>query len=103
MGIKHLCLIVAVTPTICSRVVKNMLWVFVKKLKNCFLATVRFPDVEKIEYVAQLIQARAPAIDDIIGFLDGLFLMPEWTSELIEQNVFYNGYLGDSMIKNIFE
>jgi hypothetical protein len=41
-------------------------------------------------------------VDEIIGFMDGLALQSECTSEPIEQNSMYNGYLSDTMANNIF-
>jgi hypothetical protein len=47
MGIKHLCLIFGVVPSVCSKVINRMLWLVVRKLKNHPLAKVRFPDADK--------------------------------------------------------
>ncbi len=41
-------------------------------------------------------------MDDVIGFLDGLSLTSECSSEVIEQNAMYNGYHSDTMVNNIF-
>ncbi len=79
-----------------------MLRLVVKKLKNHTLAKVRFPDADKMALFAQLIQAREPLVDDVIGFLDGLSLASECSSELIKQNTIYNGYHSDTMVNNIF-
>jgi hypothetical protein len=37
-----------------------------------------------------------------IGFMVGLTLMSECTSEPIEQNAMYRGYYSDTMVNNIF-
>jgi hypothetical protein len=81
MGLMHLCLIFGVTPTRCSAIINKMIKLVVKKLKKHPLARVKFP-----AYFAQLIQAREPTVDDVIGFMDGLALMSVCTSELVEQN-----------------
>jgi hypothetical protein len=101
MGIKHLCLIFGVTPSRCSGVINNMIKLVVKKLKRHPLAKVKFPNEEKMAHFAQLIQAREPEVDDVIGFMDGLALTSECTSEVIEQNAMYNGYHSDTMVNNI--
>jgi hypothetical protein len=41
-------------------------------------------------------------MDNIIGFLDGLSLTSECSSEVIEQNAMYSGYHSDTMVSNIF-
>ncbi len=51
---------------------------------------------------AQLIQEREPTVDDVIGFMDGLALMSECTSDELEQNAMYNGYHSDTMVNNVF-
>jgi DDE superfamily endonuclease len=102
MGIKHLCLIFGVVPSVCSKVINSMVRLVVKKLKNHPLAKVRFPDADKMALFAQLIQGREPSVDDVIGFLDGLSLASECSSEVIEQNAMYNGYHSDTMVNNIF-
>ena len=100
MGIKHLCLIFGVTPSRCSGVINNMIKLVVKKLKRHPLAKVKFPNEEKMAHFAQLIQAREPEVDDVIGFMDGLALTSECTSELIKQNTMYNGYHSDTKVIN---
>ncbi len=102
MGIKYLCLIFGVVPSVCSKVINRMLWLVVRKLKNHPLAKVRFPDAVKKAMFAQMIEACEPTVDDIIGFLDGLSLASECSSEVIEQNSMYNGYHSDTMVNNIF-
>ena len=78
-----------------------MMQLVVKKLKSHPLAKVKFPDKEKMARFAQTIQEREPEVDDVIGFMDGLALTSECTSELIEQNAMYNGYHSDTMVNNI--
>ncbi len=41
-------------------------------------------------HFAQLIQAREPDVDYVIGFMDGLAVTSECISEVIEQNAMYN-------------
>jgi hypothetical protein len=98
MGIKHLCLVFGVTPMPCSDVINKMMQLVAKKLKSHPLAKVKFPDEEKMAQFAQTIQEREPTIDDVIGFMDGLALTSECTSELIEQNAMYNRYHSDTYI-----
>lgn len=62
----------------------------IKKLKNPLLVKLKFPEAEKMAYFAQLIQVGEPAVDDVIGFIDGLLdLTCECTSELIEHNAMF--------------
>ena len=101
MGYKHLCLIFGCTPTVCSRVINKMLKLVVKKLKRHPLARVQFPDEEKMAEYAQLIHQREPAVDDVIGFMDGVSLTSECTSEPLVQNSMYSGYHSDTMVNNL--
>jgi hypothetical protein len=86
MGIKHLCLIFVVVLSVCSKVINRVLRWVVRKLKDDPLAKVRFPDADEKVMFAQMIEAREPTVDDVIGFLDGLSLASECSSEVIEQN-----------------
>ncbi len=101
MGMKHLCMIFGITPSTCSEVIDKMLHLVVRKLKRHPMAAVKFPDAEKMEYFARLINQREPEVDDVIGFMDGLSLVSECTSEVFEQNAMYNGYHSEIMVNNI--
>ena len=101
MGMKHLCMIFGITPSTCSEVIDKMLHLVVRKLKRHPMAAVKFPDAEKMEYFARLINQREPEVDDVIGFMDGLSLVSDCTSEVFEQNAMYNGYHSETMVNNI--
>ena len=49
-----------------------------------------------------MVQAREPLVDDIIGFMDGVSMQTQCTSERVEQNAFYCGYDCDTMVNNVF-
>ena len=98
MGIKHLCLIFGVTPSVCSCTITTMSLLVVKKLKRHPLARVKFPDMASF---ARQIQIHEPEVDDVIGFMDGFLLTSECTSEMLEQNSMYNGYHSDTMVNNL--
>ena len=57
MGIKQLCLIFGVVPSICRKVVNKMILLVVEKLRKNPIAKVKFPLAEKLATFAQLIQA----------------------------------------------
>ncbi len=50
---------------------------------------------------ASKINNREPSIDDVIGFMDGVSLATECTSERTTQNAFYCGYECDT-VNNVF-
>ena len=101
MGMKHLCMIFGITPSTCSEIINKLLTKVVHKLIRHPLARVQFPNAEKMEYFARLIHQREPEVDDVIGFMDGLSLTSECTSEVLEQNSMYNGYHSDTMVNNL--
>ncbi len=74
----------------------------VHKLMRCPLARIDFPDVEKMKNFAHLINQHEPEEDDVIGFMDGVALATECSSEPVEQNAIYNGYHSDTMVIKIF-
>jgi len=48
-----------------------------------------------------MINAREPLVDDVIGFMDGVSLPTECTSEELEQNAMYDGYTCDTAVNNV--
>ena len=102
MSYKHLCLIFGITPTVCSHVIHDMLWLVIRRLSNHPIAQVRFPDHQKMQQFAEMVQLRAPIMSDVIGFMDGVSIPSECTDERVEQNAFYCGYDCDTMVNNVF-
>ena len=92
MTMKWLCLILGITPTSCSCILKKILRMTVKRL--CFhpLACIKFPDEQKMQQFAEMISIREPTISNVIGFMDGLGLATEMTDERIQQNACYCRY-----------
>ena len=99
MTIKWLCLIFGITPSPCSRILKKNLRMTVKRLRYHPFARISFPNEQKMREYADMIRMREPTIDNVIGFMDGLGLATEMTSERIEQNAYYCGYDCDTMVK----
>ncbi len=62
----------------------------------------QFPDNNKMQVFACMVQLHEPSVDDIIGFMDGVLLTSECTDKRIEQNAFYCGYNCGTIINNIF-
>jgi hypothetical protein len=88
MNYKYLCLIFGVTPNACSRMLKNMLKLVVTQLRYHPLARIKFPSLEIMELLASMVNNREPSIDDVIGYIDGVSLKTECTSEFLSQNAF---------------
>lgn len=102
MNHKHLCMIFGIVPGVCSKVVRMMLQLAVRRLADHPIAEVRFPCAEKMRRFARMVQAREPLVDDVIGFMDGVSIPAECTEERFEQNAFYCGYDCDTMVNNVF-
>ena len=102
MDIKHLCLIFGVPPTTCIRYINKMMKLIVKKLKNNAIARVYFPrtDDEK-QCFASMIEQREPSVKNCIGFVDGISIPVQCSSEITEQNKDYNGYKHDTNVNNV--
>jgi hypothetical protein len=81
---------------------RNMLKLAVRQLRFHHLARIKFPSVEKMQMFASMVQSRENSIDDVIGFMDGVSLPTECTSEKITQNAFYSGYECDTVTNNVF-
>lgn len=101
MSVKHLCLIFGVVPSTCSRVITRMLYVVVASLSENILASVNWPTAAKMAEFSELIAGREPLAKGVIGFMDGLALPTECSSNEEIQNAYYNGYHADTMINNV--
>ena len=49
-----------------------------------------------------LVRSHKPIANDVIGFMDGLSLHSECSSNAVEHNAMYSGYHSDTMVNNIF-
>jgi hypothetical protein len=74
----------------------------VRLLNGHPFAKVKFPDILKMREDADMIQAREPLADDVIGFMDGVSFQMECTGKPMQQNAFYCGYDCDTMVNNVF-
>lgn len=101
MQSKHLCMIFGVTPSACSRIVNMMIKLVVRKLETNVHAAITFPDDEKQNTFAAMISRREPTVRDVVGFMDGLSVPCECSSDPLIQNAFYNGYHSDTMVNNV--
>ena len=72
MNSKHICMLFGITPTVYSRIMKMMLPMIVRKLRFHHISRVKFPNEEKMQQFALMVQNREPSVDDVIGFMDGL-------------------------------
>jgi len=102
MEIKFLCLIFGIPPTTCIRYINNVMKLVVKKLRNNPISRIHFPDTdEEKEYYASLIARREPSIRNCIGFVDGVSIAVQCSSEVEAQNKDYNGYKHDTNVNNV--
>ena len=92
MNYKHLCMIFGVTPLVCGRVIRMMLQLIVRQLSDHAIAQVKIPDPVKMRQFADMVQLRAPIVNNVIGFMDGVSIPAECTDERVKQNAFYCGY-----------
>ena len=74
MNYKFLCVIFGITPNPCSRMLRNMLKLVVRRLRFHPIARIKFPMPEKMELFASMVKSREAAIDDVIGSMDGVAL-----------------------------
>ena len=102
MNYKYLCSIFGVTPNACSCMLRNMLKLVVRRLRCHPLARIKFLSPDKMQLFALMINNHEPPIDDVIGFMDGVSLKTECTSEHVTQNAFYSGYECDTTVNSVF-
>jgi hypothetical protein len=58
MNHKHLCMIFGIVPGVCSKVIRAMLRLAVRRLSDNPIAEVRFPSAEKMRRFAGMVQSR---------------------------------------------
>ena len=71
MSNKWLCLIFGITPSPCSRILRRMLPMTVKRWRSHPLAQVEFPNEERMRLCLDMVSAREPTVTNVIGFMDG--------------------------------
>ncbi len=65
---------------------KKNLCMTVKRLRSHALASIQFPNEQKMQQFAEMISLHEATITDVIGFMEGLGLATECTDERIQQN-----------------
>jgi hypothetical protein len=105
---KYIMIIFGATPAVVSRSINDMLKRIVKKLRKHALTEIKLPDEEKTKELVELIRQRslvynhgAYPITDAFGFMDGLCLPVSCSTEVEEQNAYYNGWHSATTINNI--
>jgi len=96
MSNKWLWLIFGITPSLCSRILRRMLRMTVKRLHSHPLARVEFPNEARIPLYLDMVSAREPTVTKV-----SLGLTTECTDERRTQNVYYCGYDCDTMVNNV--
>ena len=81
---------------------RNVLKLVVKHLRTHPLAKIQFPTPAKMGVFTSMVNNRESLIHDVIGFMDGVSLKTECTSEKVVQNAFYSGYECDTVVNNVF-
>ena len=102
MKTKHLCLLFGIIPTTADIVIRYMMILLCKKLKNNASAKISFPDDDKMAEFAAIVNMREPTVDNVIGFVDGLSLAVQCSDDEHLQNAAYNGYSHDTTCNNVF-
>jgi hypothetical protein len=102
MALKQLCLIFGIVPSTASVFINRFAKMVPKKLRHEAHAEVRFPSQQRMAELADLVHRREPGVRNIIGFVDGLALPVQCSSQEREQALYYNGYHHDTTINNVF-
>lgn len=55
-----------------------------------------------MQQYAELVKLREPSVSNCIGFVDGVSVPVQCSSNMEEQEKFYNGYHGDTCVNNVF-
>jgi hypothetical protein len=99
---KTLCQLFGVTESTVSRDLKSTLNLVLASLQMNIDAAIVWPNNATKAEFASLIHHREPLVSNAFGFVDGLNLHTECSSESNEQNAYYNAWLSDTVVANIF-
>ena len=73
-----------------------MLHLTTEKLEQDTASRISFPDKKRMAQFSKMVYARDNRVRGVIGFMDGLSLKIECTSDIEKQNAYYNGYQSDT-------
>ena len=99
---KHLALIFGITPSTVSRELSVMRRRMVSRLLQNPRSRIQWPDDQTMSEFADLVRLREPSVPDVIGFVDGLSLTVQCDDDIEVQNSYYNGYMHDTCVNNVF-
>lgn len=99
--VKDLALVFGLVPSTVSAILSAMIAWVPDKLRSNELARIRWPDENEKRKLARLVHRRQRYCRDVIGFLDGLALRVQCSSDPVVQNMYYNGYQGDTTVNNV--
>lgn len=102
MSLKHLCMLFGIVPSSASVFIRRMMKLICRKLKHDNRAAVRFPSQDEMPALAAMVQSREPRVNNVIGFLDGLAIPVQCSSDPVEQAAYYSGYHFDTTVNNTF-
>ena len=95
--------IFGITPAVCSRYRNFALCLLQATLKQLHSGRLHWPKhINDFSTYASLIERRHPRIQNAFGFLDGCHLPIATSSNLDEQNAYYNGWCAAHYTSNIF-
>lgn len=97
--------IFALTPAVCSRYIRYGLELLVHALRNMKEAAMSWPgqNIELLkEYESLIVQKHSSLLKGAFGFVDGLHLPIQTSSDMATQNAFYNGWVHAHFTSNIF-
>ena len=101
LSLKHLSLIFGVVPSTASEVLIEMIAWVPQKLRKNPDARIRWPDDNEKKALANLVRKRNKFGKGVIGFIDGLALNVQCSSDPEVQSKYYNGYQGDTTVNNV--
>jgi hypothetical protein len=101
MSMKFLPLIFGCSERYCSSIIGQLLERVVRVLSVDDLSCLRFPPQETLQHLAALVENREPGVRDVIGFIDGVLVPVQSTSETLEQSAYYTPRACDTCVNNV--
>jgi len=99
---KTLAQLFGVTNPTVSRILRRLIVLVPRKLRRNAKCRVEWPSTDKMAQLSRLVSRRMPGLTNIFGFVDGLSVPCQTSTDQFEQNAYYNGWKAGTFVSNIF-
>ena len=101
MKVEKLCQIFGASPSVVSRCINRTMPVFLEALRLLPYADISWPTPDKMKRYSVMIEAREPRLQNVFGFMDGVWFPIFNHPNPIVQNAYFNGWKQCTNVSNV--